>query len=180
MMFNFNQSKKFLAIVGCALVGFLFAGSANAANPEPVTAEVEFVAPVTITETNALQYGLLDVNLANLETVVIAPNGSVTDASLRVLSGPTTLAAAALTVGAEAGRAIDILIDVISGNTGYSLGSFMCNYNGAAGDSACSGASYMETSVLSATLLVGATLTGDGAAVAGVANGNFNVTVTYQ
>ena len=70
-MFNFNQSRSFLAVVGCALAGFLFAGSANAANPEPVLAEVEWVAPVTITETNALQFGLLDVKMMNTPTVVI-------------------------------------------------------------------------------------------------------------
>jgi hypothetical protein len=177
MMLNFNQSKSVLAVVGCALAVFLFGGSANATNPEPVVAEVEWVAAVTIAETNALQFGLLDVNMLNLETVVIAPNSSLTDASSRVAGG--TQAAAALTVGAEAGRTIDILVDTIVSNTGYTLGSFVCNYDGGA-DTGCSGASYSDTSVLSATLLVGATLTGNGTAAPGVANGSFNVTVTYQ
>ncbi len=176
-MFNYNQSKSFLAVV-CALAGFLFAGSANAANPEPVVAEVEWVAPVTITETNALQFGMLDVNMLNTQTVVIAPNGAVTDANGNVAGG--TQAAAALTVGAEVGRTIDILVDTIVNNTGYGLGSFVCNYDGVGHDTACSGASYAETSVASATLLVGATLTGDGLAVAGIRNGSFNVTITYQ
>jgi hypothetical protein len=177
-MFNFNQSRSFLAVVGCALAGFLFAGSTSAANPEPVVAEVEWVAPVTITETNALQYGLLDVNMLNLQTVVIAPDGAVTDANSNVVAG--TQAAAALTVSAEAGKTIDIEVDTIVDGTGYSLINFQCNYNGAVGDSGCSGGSYAETAVLSATLLVGATLEGDGAALAGFANGSFNVTVTYQ
>ena len=177
-MLNQNQSKGFLAVVGCALAGFLFAGSANALNPEPVVAEVEWVAPVTITETNALQFGLLDVNMLNAQTVVINTDSSYLDANGNVAGGAK--AAAALTVGAEAGRTIDILVDTIIPNTGYTLINFVCNYNTVGPDTACSGASYPETAVASATLLVGATLQGDGAAVAGAANGSFNVTITYQ
>ena len=176
-MFNFNQSKSFLAIAVCAFAGFLFAGSANALNPEPVVAEVEWVAPVTITETNALQFGLLDVNMLNAQTVVINTDSSYLDANLNVAGGAQ--AAAALTVGAEAGRQINILVDLIVPNTGYTLINFVCNYDTVGPDTACSGASYLETAVASATLLVGATLTGDGAALAGVQNGSFNVTVTY-
>ena len=177
-MFNFNQSRKFLAIVGCALAGFLSFSSAYATNPEPVTAEVEFIAPVTITETNALQYGLLDVNLANTEPVVIAPNGNVTDTFNRVAGG--TQAAAALTVSGAA-QPITIVVDTILPGPGYGLGTFMCNYNGGA-DTLCGApASLLGTGVvLGATLLVGATLTGDGTAAAGPADGSFNVTVTYQ
>ena len=176
-MLNLNQGRNSLAYVGCALSALLIVGSAYAANPEPVVAEVTFVAPVTITENNALQYGLLDVNLANLETVVIAPDSSVTDASSRVVGG--TQAASDLTVAATSGQPITILVDNISSGTGYSLASFVCNYDSGA-DTACDGAGYSETSALSATLLVGATLTGDGTAVAGVANGGFDVTVSYQ
>ncbi len=75
--------KSFLATLGSTLIGRIFATRANAVNPEPVTVEVEFVDPITITTNNALQFGLLDVNLANLETVVIAPDSSVTDAASR-------------------------------------------------------------------------------------------------
>ncbi len=39
---------------------------------------------------------------------------------------------------------------------------------------------YSETSVASATLLVGVTLTGDGTAVAGAADGSFEVIVIHQ
>jgi len=179
VMLNFNQSKSRLAIVGCALAGLAFAGSANAANPESVVAEVEFVAPVTITENNPLQFGLLDVNMINLESIVISPNSAVADPASRVLGG--TQAAANLTVSATEAEAITILVDNIASNTGYSLSGFTCNYNPPAGaDAACDGAGYSETSVASATMTVGATLTGNGLAGPGVFNGSFDVTVTYQ
>jgi hypothetical protein len=151
--------------------------SAFAANPEPVVAEVTFVDPVTITETNALQYGLLDAGLANGEEVVIAPDGSVTDVNNRIVGGAQ--AAAELTVTASGAQAITILIDTVSSGSGYTLGSFVCSYDGGA-DTACDAGGYSATSVASASLAVGATLTGDGSAAAGVANGSFNVTVSYQ
>jgi hypothetical protein len=176
-MLNLNQSKRPLAIVGCALVCLTFTASVNAANPESVVAEVEFVAPVTITENNPLQFGLLDVNMINLESIVIAPNGAVADPASRILGG--TQAAANLTVTATASEAITILVDNIVANTGYSLSGFTCNYNSGA-DTACDGAGYPETSAASATMTVGATLTGNGLAVPGVFNGSFDVTVTYQ
>ena len=176
-MKTINVMKGFLAIIGSALFGLMLATVADAANPEQVPVAVEFVDPITITENNALQYGLLDQNLNGGEMVIIAPDGAVTDAFSRVVGG--TQAAADLTVDATAARSITILVDNITNNTGYTLGTFMCNYDGAASDSACDGAGYGETTIGSATLLVGATLTGDGNAIVGVFNGNFDVTVTY-
>jgi hypothetical protein len=177
MMFNFNQGKKILAIVGCAFAGLLSFSSAYAANPEPVTAEVQFIAPVAIAATNALQYGLLDVNLANLEEVIIAPNGNVTDLSVRVAGG--TQAAAALTVSGVA-LPITIVVDTIASGAGYSLDNFMCNYDGGV-DTACGAPGFAGTAVVTgAPLLVGARLLGDGTAGPGPADGSFNVTVTYQ
>lgn len=178
-MFNLNLMKKQLVVFACAAAGMLVAGSVYAANPEPVTVEVEFVAPVTITETNALQYGLLDVTMANLETVVIAPGGGVTDAAGNILGG--TQAPATFTVTATGSQAIDILVDNIVANTGYSLGGFNCIYDGGA-STGCDGGGYSTTSAAagSATLEVGATLTGDGAAAAGAQNGSFDVTISYQ
>lgn len=150
----------------------LMAGQAFAAT-EPVNAEVQFVSPVSIVENNALQFGLLDVGLANLETVVIATDSSVTDAGSNVVGG--TQAAADLTVSATAGQSINISISSIVNGTGYALGSFTCDYN-----STGSGACGAETSVASGSLTIGATLTGDGAAVAGTANGSFDVVIDYQ
>lgn len=161
-----------------ALALLLVMSSAGAANPESVTAEVEFVDPITITENNALQFGLLDQNMADLETVVIATSGSVTDAGSNVQGG--TQAAANLTVASTASQGITILVDNVVNGTGYALGTFMCDYNTAAASGACDGSGLSATSAASATLLIGATLTGDGLSVAGAANGSFDVTVTYQ
>ncbi len=41
-------------VVACVLAGLLALNSVGAANPEPVTVEVEFVDPITIAENNAL------------------------------------------------------------------------------------------------------------------------------
>lgn len=169
------QGTKIAGLSAAALL--LVTTSGFAANPEPVTAEVEFVDPITVTEVNALQFGMLDKNLADLETVVIAPDGTVTDAGGNVQGG--TQAAADLTVTSTASQSISILVDNIVNGTGYALSSFMCTYNGGT-STACDGAGMSATSVASATLLVGATLTGDGLAAAGAANGSFDVTVTYQ
>ncbi len=169
--------KQSRIVVACVLAGLLTLNSAGAANPEPVTVEVEFVDPITIGENNALQFGLLDQNFANLETIVIGTNSAVTDAAGRVLGG--TQAAGDFTVASTTAKAITILVDSIVDGTGYSLGTPLCSYD-AGPDTACDGAGMSATSVASATLLIGATMTGDGLAVTGVANGSFNVTVSYQ
>ncbi len=170
--------KSFLVILGSTLFGLMLASIANAANPEQVPVEVEFVDLISITEDSELKFGLLDVNLANLETVVIAPDDSVTDASSRVVGGVQR--AADLTVTATAGKPITILADNVSAATGYTLGTWMCNYDGAGSDSACDGAGYSATTVANATLKVGVTLTGNGSAVAGVDDSTFDVTITYE
>lgn len=172
-METISWKRGVAAVLG---TGLMLANAVCAAQ-ESVVAEVTFVDPIQITEDNALQYGLLDVGLADTETVVIAPDGSVTDAGGNVLGG--TQAAAQLTVDATAGAGITILVDNISGNTGYDLTTFMCNYAGGT-DTACDGGGYGATSVSSADLLIGATLEGDGNAGPGTFNGSFDVTVTYQ
>ena len=176
-MFNkYFWLKRFGSFGAIVLLGVFSLDSAYAANPEPVTAEVEFVDPVTITENNALQFGLLDQNLASLETVVIAPNSAVTDVGSNVVGG--TQAASNLTVASTAAQSITITVGSIVSGTGYALATFLCSYNAGA-NTACDGAGMSATSVASATLLIGATLTGDGLSVPGAANGSFNVTVTY-
>lgn len=171
-------NKGFLVMIGFAAVSLIPAYLADAANPESVTVTMDFIDPITITEVNPLQFGLLDVNMANNDTVIIAPDSSVTDSQGNVVGG--TQAAANLTVTATTSMAITILVDNVSTANGYSLGTWMCNYNNAASDSACDGSGYSETSATSASLLIGATLTGNGSATAGPDNSTFDVTVTYQ
>ena len=169
------------AISGTAVAGLagLVGVTANAANPEPVVAEVEFVAPITITEINPLQFGLVDVNMGNGETIVIAPGGGITDAASNLLNAAQ--AAAALTVTATGGELISILVDNVTSGTGYALSAFQCAYDiGAA--AGCDGVALNTTAAASgsASLTIGATLTGDGLATTGPANGSFDVTVAYQ
>jgi hypothetical protein len=177
MMFNFNQSKRILAIAGCAVAGLLSFNSAYALNPETVTAEVAFVAPITIVTTNNLQYGALNVLMGVGDTVIIAPGGGVLDSGPNILGG--TQAPAAMTVGATALQAINILVDTpTNGGGAYNLSGFQCDYAGG-GAAACDAGGLNTTSALSAPLLLGATLTGTGGAVAGTFNGSVVVTITY-
>ena len=174
-MFRNIWVRSVLAILGSGLIGLMLVTGADANNPESVTVGMNFLDPVTITEVNALQYGILDQTL-NTETIIIAPNSAVSGTGTALILGGTQ-AAANLTVTATASQTLTILVDSIVNGTGYALSAFVCKYNNGT-DTACN--SYTPTSVASATLLVGATLTGDNLAVAGAANGSFNVTVAYQ
>ena len=179
-MFKNIWMKSLLIVFGSSLSGLMPVTVADAANPEPVTVDMTFLDPVTITENESLRFGLLDVNMANLETVVIAPNDSLTDAGGNVLGG--TQAAADLTVTATASQSITISVGNVSTATNYALGTWRCNYNGAGSDSNCFGG-YSETTPAAsttATLLIGVTLEANGNAVAGADNSTFDVTVTYQ
>jgi len=170
--------KGLLAILGSALFSLMPAIVADAAIPEPVTVDMTFLDPLTITENNPLQFGLLDVNMGNNQRVTVAPDGTVSDTQNNVFGG--TQAAADLTVTATASQSITILVDNVSTATGYVLQTWKCNYDAAGSDSTCDGGGYSETSVASATLLIGATLKGNGNAVAGADDSTFDVTVTYQ
>ncbi len=171
--------KKFLAILGSALMGTMLATAAYAAK-EAVTAEVEFAVPVSIAPVNQLQFGVLDVGLLSTESITIAPDGTVTGDIARITGG--VQAAANLLITATAGQTVSILVDnVIEAGVGYTLGTFMCNYDGAVGDTACESPGYTDSGVGgTATLLIGATLTGTvaGASV-GTFDGSFDVTIIY-
>jgi hypothetical protein len=148
------------------------------AHPETVTVQVTFVNPAGIGVVNDLQFGTLDQNLADPGSVAVAPDiGEGGTKRGGVEDRPHS--AASLTVTAAPGQAITIHAEAVDSAAGYSLSDFHCNYD-AGSDKACGGAGYTETSVDSGSLLVGATLTGDGTAVAGAADGTFEVTITYQ
>jgi hypothetical protein len=142
-----------------------------------VKAEVTFANPIGIGAVSALEFGSLNQNLADLESVTVAPDNTVTDPADRVEGGPQ--AAASLTVAATPGMPITILVDEVVPGAGYALTNFRCNYN-TASDTACDGPGYSETSVADGTLFVGVTLIGNGNAAAGAADGSFAVTISYQ
>ena len=169
--------KSIEAILGAAVMGLMPATIADAANPEAVTVDMTFMDPITITENNPLEFGLLDVNIANLEVVRVRPSGNVVDNDNNILGG--TQAAANLTVTAQVGSTINIDAGNAGTATGYVLRRFRCRYNGATSDSNCN-AGYTATAVSSATLLVGGDVRGNGNAVAGADDTTFDVTITYQ
>lgn len=166
---------------GVALAGTLAGGSVYATT-ENVVAEVEFIAPITLTENATLSFGRLSTLMVGGDTVTINTDDSYTQ------NQPTNVAggvqqAADLTVTATAGQAIDIEIQNVSVPGGvYTLGGWTCRYAGGA-DGVCDPGTPMPiaggTVVGSSTIEVGATLTA-GAVVAGVQNGSFDVVVLYQ
>jgi len=175
-MLRQSGNGRILRLTG-AVMALLLSARLAAANPVTVPVQVTFVNPISISEVSALQFGSIDQNLADSETVTVAPDSTVTDPADRVEGGPQ--AAASLTVTATPGQVITIYVGSVVPGAGYSLTGFRCNYN-AGSDGACDGLGYSETSVASTSLLVGATLVGDGTAVAGVADGSLDVTIIYQ
>lgn len=173
-----RKMKGLIAVAVSTVVGLAIAGVASAAT-EPVVAEVQFVNPVSLAENFALRFGKIDEAFANLETITIAPDSTVSGDTGRIAGG--TQGAADITVTADTSVGITILVDNVSSNTGYALATFICNYDGGS-DTACDGSGYSTTSSSSATapLLIGATITGDGNAGVGTFNGSFDVTVLYQ
>ncbi len=171
-----SGNGRILCVTGAVMALLLLAGFA-AASTVTVPVRVTFVNPVAISAVSALQFGSIDQNLADSESVTVAPDSTMTDPADRVEGGPQ--AAASLTVTATPGHIITIYLDAVVPGAGYSLTDFRCNYNGGS-DTACDGAGYSETSVASGKLLVGATLTGDGTAVAGATDGSLDVTIIYQ
>ena len=148
-------TKKFLAIIGSALMGLMLATVAYAAKTT-VTAEVEFATPVSIGAVTALKFGVLDVGLLSTESITIAPDGGVSGDLGRITGG--VQAAADLLITATATVVVSILVDnIVETGVGYTLGTFMCNYDGAGSDTACDGAGYTDSGAGgTATLLIGA------------------------
>ncbi len=169
---------SFAAVLGSALLGLMLSNSTDAANPEPVVVQVAFVAPISITETNLLEFGSLDVAMAATETVTVSPDNSTADPFVNIIGG--TQASAKLDTVATPGRPINILVDTVTAGTYYTLATWMCDYN-AGVDAACDGAGMSTTSAAGTIeVRVGVQLTGLGGAVAGDDDGTFEVTVAYE
>jgi len=166
-----------------AVMALLLPAASLAASSVTVRVQVTFVDPVGISEVSALQFGSLSQHLADQESVTVAST-TMSDPADQFMGGAKIVvrgapqAAANLTVKAAPRQSITILVDGASPGAGYSLTDFRCSYNGGS-DTACDGEGYSETSVASGTLLVGATLTGDGTAMTGAVDGTFEVTVIY-
>ena len=169
---------SFVAVLGSTLIGLILSSRTDAANPEPVTVEVTFVAAITISETNALQFGLVDDALANLDTIRIETNDAVTESTPRIL-GPVPLSAK-FNVTATPSAGINILVSGESSGAGYGLSNWECDYDGGTVGT-CTTPGLSETSGTGVRVVrVGVLLTGDGTATAGPADGSFNLTIAYE
>ena len=173
-MLDFRFMKKLL---GLSLVALMLPVSHALAATQSMTASAEFVTPVSLSSAVNLRFGLLDVGFAGIETIVIAPGGTVTDAASRVVGG--TQGQGSVTVTATAAQTITILVDNVGTATGYTLATWKCSYNSGT-DTVCDGGGMTATSVASATLNIGATMTRKATPIVGTDNSTFDVTVLYQ
>jgi hypothetical protein len=162
----------------CFLFATFLCSNAYSANPEPVTVNVTFVAPITITEVADLNFGLVSTDIIN-ETVIIQTDGTRGSTNNALLLGAGLSHPADVTITATVGLAVTIVVDSLGAGTGYTLSLPTCKY-GAASEAACS--SLSTTSLASATMLIGMTLTGNNNDVgsATAVTSSFNVTMTYN
>ncbi len=170
-----NFSKKVLAVA--AIAGLSLAATTAYAATLGVNANVTFVDTITITENNPLNFGLINTTMISGDTVAINTADAVSDSGGRLAGG--TQQSADLTITTTVGQSTNILVNNVVSGTGYGLGTWRCKYDTGA-ETTCDGAGMNVTSVASAVLKVGATLTGDGFDVAGPANGSFDVVVAYN
>lgn len=172
---------SFVAVLGSALIGLMLSTKTDAANPEPITVQVAFVAPISITETNELEFGSVDVAMGAGDTVTINPDNTFSEIPVGGVVGGVQASAKANAI-ATPGRPINILVDTVTNGADYTLATWICDYN-AGVDGACDvGAGGLSaTSVAGPTeIRVGATLTAAGGATAGDDPGAFELTVAYE
>jgi hypothetical protein len=177
-----NWMKRFAAIAGSALMGLTLTIGANAANPEQVPVEVTFIAPIAIGEDNPLQFGLLDIAMADTSTVTINTDDSYSESTANTVVGGTQ-AAAQVTITVSDTTGISILVDNVAAAAYYALSDWQCSYQGAA-DVDCD-VPYPVTSSGSSstgdTLEIGAILTKNAVAATAVSDDTtFDVTVIFQ
>ena len=173
-----TRTKRFAAIAGSALMGLMFATSANAA-PEEVAVDVEWVAPIGLVENAHLEFGKLDLGTAAGQSVTINTDDSYSETTANTVVGGIQ-GAADLTITVADATPMTILVDNVGVGTYYTLGTWLCRYEGGA-NTACDGTGYdLSSSGASGDVEIGATLTVVGTPTAIVDNTTFDVTVTYQ
>jgi hypothetical protein len=169
---------SFAAVLGSALIGLMLSNSSNAANPEPVVVQVAFVAPISISATNPLEFGSIDVAMPAVAEIIIDPDGGITDIGGWIVGG--TQAPAILSVNVTPNRPITILVTETSEGAGYSLQDWLCDYDGSVATVCDVG--WNTTSALGgpSDVRVGVKLISDGTAVAGDRDGGFTLGVVYN
>jgi len=149
------------------------------AQTENTDAFANIVTPITITETRSLHFGTLSTSSA-VGTCVLAPSGTRTQTGgVALTSLSPTATSAAYTVTGTAGIAYNISLPTTNitvtrnggGGQTMTISTFISSKTG-------------NASILSGTgtdsFTVGATLNVGASQVAGLYQGNFNVTVTYN
>ncbi len=170
---------RFVAVLGSTLIGLMFAISASAAVPEPVVVQVAFVAPIAITETNQLEFGSLDVAMAFNDTVTINLDNSFSEVPVGGVVGGTQ-ASAKLDIDATGGRPIKVSVSAFTNGADYTLGTWVCDYNGLSSGDCIAGISVISFGPGTAEVRVGVTLTAAGGATAGDDPGSFDLLVAYE
>jgi hypothetical protein len=162
-----------------ALSIFLIATTVQA-DTQSVTVNVTFVVPVSITKSADMSFGLID-EILNLEVITLDTADGISGTGSALQFG-LAAEAADLRVTADAGDGITISIGSIVNGTGYALSAFTCKWAGLAEASCATPLNIAGGNVDGSAqiLLIGATLSGDNAAVVGAANGSFVATVVYQ
>lgn len=176
-MINSKSKKKLLAL-GLAVVTVILPLSSAIAAVQSLTSSAEFIAPVALSAPVNLRFGLIDEAFTTGETIIIAPDGTETGTATSRFAGGTR-GAGSVTVTATASQTLTIVVDNIGSPTGYAIDTWLCAYN-AGSATACDGGGMTATSIASASLTIGATMTGNGSAAVGADNVTFDITVLYQ
>lgn len=176
---NTARCRISLVALLAVLAGLMHPATLCMASSATVGVRVQFVNPTEITTESALLYGEISTDLTDSDTAGIDSNSTVTDTNSQ-LSGDT-LMAASLTVAATDPRAMTITVDSVTGDTGYTLDGFQCDYDDGAVTGTCDGAGLnVASTAASATLLIDATLSVNDVDVAAATDGDFAVTLSYQ
>ncbi len=190
-------TNKLLLSVGVAALA-MSAGTANAQTTEPVTATVQVLNAITVTEVDPLDFGIVAVISHNVNTATLTIN-PLTDALTTATTGaPATFAvvdgtnasAASLTiedaaVGAALNYTIGNVVNPISGGNAFTLNGWQVSYNGGVAAARTAGTAFPHTFTLAPapnTIDIGANLvTQVGVALYPDATytGSFDLTVSY-
>ena len=165
-----RNSIRIAAMSAAAIAAVSFGSAASAATTATATATAEILSTLTVTNTQALDFGQVAVNGAG--TLRVAGNGAITCSALLVCTG--TRAASNFDVTGTAGVAVSAVVttasvSLASGANTMTLNNFDVYFP--AGNTLVAGASSFN---------VGGTLNVGASQAAGVYNGSFTVSVEYQ
>jgi large exoprotein involved in heme utilization and adhesion len=161
-----------IALVGAALSAVSFTSAASAATSATANATAEVLSTLTLTADSALNFGQIAANTGG--DVIVNADGTVASTGSLISTG--TRAPAGFTVGGTPNANVVVTLPVSAtltrqtGTETMTITAFNSNPPGA----------FQLNGLGAGTFSVGGTLTVASGQVAGVYNGNFNVSVEYQ